>query len=242
MNISFSHIKALCFDFGNTLVEYGPAQVAYQYKKLVNTLTDLFGRCDSEHLKTIRDRQMVAPFSNGYRENDLRSICEELISELYRIIPEKDQIDALMEERYNAFVDVVTLPDDVPPLLHNLSRRYRLGLLSNYPCGRSVRDSLKKIGLSDVFESIVVSGEVGFVKPHTQPFETLLNELGLSPSECVYVGDNWLADVQGAKQIGMMAILTTQYVPYGTFEPSEGDHAPDVYIDHLEKLNELLMG
>jgi putative hydrolase of the HAD superfamily len=241
MPLSLSNIKALCFDFGNTLIEYGPVQVAYQYEKLVSILTELFGRCDTEHLKAIRDRQIVAPFTNGYRENDLRAICEELITELYGIIPEKPQIDAVMDVRYNAFVDVVTLPDDVLPLLHHLRQRYRLGLLSNYPCGRSIRDSLEKIGLSEMFDAIVISGEIGYAKPHAKPFETLLNTLLLSPPECVYVGDNWLADVQGAKRIGMTAIYTTQHVPYETFEASEGDHQPDMCIDHLENLNDLFM-
>ena len=109
MTPPFSNIKALCFDFGNTLIEYGPAQVAYQYEKLNHILMELFGRCNADHLKAIRDRQIVAPFNNGYRENDLRSVCEELIGELYDIIPDKNQIDALMEARYNAFVDVVTV-------------------------------------------------------------------------------------------------------------------------------------
>jgi HAD superfamily hydrolase (TIGR01509 family) len=241
MAISLSNIKALCFDFGNTLIEYGQAQVAYQYEKLVDILTELFGRCDPEHLKAIRDRQIIAPFNNGYRENDLRSICEELIRELYGIIPEKTHVDTLMEARYRAFVDVAALPDGVLMLLQKFSRRYQLGLLSNYPCGRSIRDSLKKIGLSDLFDAIVVSGEVGYAKPHTKPFETLLHNLRLSPSECVYVGDNWLADVQGAKRIGMTAILTTQYAPYETITPSEGDFVPDICIDRLEKLDNLLM-
>jgi len=241
MALSLSSIKAICFDFGNTLVEYGPSQVAYQYENLKNVLTALFGRCDMDRLKAIRDRQIVAPFSNGYRENDLRTLCEELIGELYDIVPEKDQIDVLMDARYHAFVDVINITDGVLTLLRKLSQRYQLGLLSNYPCGRSIRDSLNKIALSDMFEAIVISGEVGYAKPHAKPFEKLLNTLSLSSSECVYVGDNWLADIQGAKRIGMAAILTTQHIPYETVESSEGDHAPDICIDQLEQLNDLFL-
>ena len=88
---------------------------------------------------------------------------------------------------------------------------------------------------------VVISADIGYVKPHAKPFESMLSQLDLSPSECVYIGDNWLADVQGAKRMGMCSILTTQYVPYESFEPSEKDHSPDIRIDHLNELEKLLL-
>jgi len=234
-------IKAVCFDLGNTLIEFGPKQVLHLYAVLEKGLTEIFGSCDEAHLKTIRDRQIVAPFSNGYREEDLNSVCRELIHGLYNIIPEQYQVDRLVQIRYESFVDVIELSDGVIPLLNKLKKRYRLGLLSNYPCGRSIRDSIAKIKLPELFEVIVVSGEVGYVKPHARPFESMLSQLGLSPSECVYIGDNWLADVQGAKGMGMQSILTTQYVPYESFEPAKKDYQPDARITHFNELEGLLL-
>jgi FMN phosphatase YigB (HAD superfamily) len=84
-----------------------------------------------------------------------------------------------------------------------------------------------------------VSGEVGFVKPHPRPYELMLDGLGLNADQCVYVGDNWLADVQGAKGVGMRAVLTTQHVPYERFEPKEGDHQPEARIGNLSELEGL---
>ena len=241
MSIAIEKIKALCFDFGNTLVEFGPRQVIYQYAALEKVLTEMFGFCDTACLKTIRDRQIVVPFSNNYRENDLMSLCEELIRGIYNVVPEKSQVEAVVRTRYESFIHVVELPDGVLSLLNKLRQQYRLGFLSNYPCSRSIRDSIVKIGLSDMFEAVVISGDVGYVKPHAKPFETMLSQLHLFPSECVYIGDNWLADVQGAKRIGMGAIFTTQYTAYESFEPSEGDHVPDACIKHLDELEGLLL-
>lgn len=241
MNTVIQDTKALCFDFGNTLIEFGPKQIAHQYATLEEVMTELFGYCDSKRLKTIRDRQIVAPFSNGYRENDIRSLCEELIRGIYNIIPEEIHVNMLMQTRYESFVHIVELPDGVRLLLDKLRKRYRLALLSNYPCSRSIRDSLAKIGLFEMFEAVTISADVGYVKPHARPFETLLSQLGLFPSQCAYVGDNWLADVQGAKRIGMSAIFTTQYIPYESFKPAEGDHAPDARIGHLNELEELML-
>ena len=241
MSIVPEKIRAVAFDFGNTLVEFGPRQVERQYAVLAKALSQMFGTCDTERLKTIRDRQIVAPFNNGYRENDLRTICGELIRKIYDLAPSREQVDELMQVRYDSFLHAIELPNGVLPLLEKLRRRYRLALLSNYPSRQFLIDSLAKIGLSDTFETAVISGDVGYVKPHPKPFQTLLKRLDLPPAQCVYVGDNWLADVQGSKRIGMPAILTTQYEPYERFTPADGDHQPDARIKHLNELEELLL-
>ncbi|MDE0593914.1 MAG: HAD family hydrolase [Roseibacillus sp.] len=241
MSVQPDQTKALCFDLGNTLIEFGPRQIAHQYELLKGALEEMLGPCDGAALKAVRDRQIVAPYSNGYRENDLRECGAELIREIYEVEPEDHQVDALVEARYQAFMDGVEVTGEVLELLRKLQTRYRLALLSNYPCGRSIRDGLAKLGLAEFFACIVVSGEVGFVKPHPRPYELMLEGLGLNADQCVYVGDNWLADVQGAKGVGMRAVLTTQHVPYERFEPKEGDHQPEARIGNLAELEGLFL-
>ncbi|NNC87737.1 MAG: HAD family hydrolase [Akkermansiaceae bacterium] len=237
MGIEKRKTKALCFDLGNTLIEFGPRQVAHQYEELRRTLVEIFGHCDDERLKKVRDRQIVAPYYNGYRENDLTHCGTELIREIYEVEPEDHHVAELAEARYRAFLDGMEVAEGVLALLRRLSEHYRLALLSNYPCGRSIRDGLAKLGLAEFFEVIVISGEVGFVKPHRRPYEIMLEGLQLDAEECVYIGDNWLADVQGAKGIGMSAIYITQHVSYEQFEPQDGDHEPDARIEHIDHLD-----
>lgn len=71
IDADFKNIKVICFDLGNTLIEFGPRQIAKQYQGLTSKLTEIFGSCDTAKLKAIRDRQIVAPYHNGYRENDV---------------------------------------------------------------------------------------------------------------------------------------------------------------------------
>jgi HAD superfamily hydrolase (TIGR01549 family) len=241
MTFAKNGIKAVLFDYGNTLIEYGPRQVEAQYVALEKELSRLFGHCDSSRLKAIRDRQAMAPYNNGYVENDMKLISGELIEEMYQVIPEDAQILALIETRYKAFVRAIEVSSDVPSLLTKLRDQYRLGLVSNYPCSRSIEGSLKRTGLRDLFEAVVVSGDLGYAKPHPKPFEMMLDHLKLLPEECLFVGDNWLADVQGAKRMGMPAILISQYNPYEEFKPSDGDHQPDATISHLSELDSLLL-
>lgn len=241
MSYDFSRTKAVCFDLGNTLIEFGPRQVAVFNERLQGALEMEFGACDVEKLKEVRARQIVAPYHNDYIENNLTECCRELIEELYAAKPSTAQVEALAEVRYGSFMEMIELADEVQALLVRLGERYRLALLSNYPCGRSIRDGLDKVGLTAHFDTIVVSGELGFVKPHRRPYELLLEGLGEDPVDCVYVGDNWLADIQGAKGMGMGAVLTTQHVPYERFEPKDGDHEPDARIAHIGDLAELLL-
>ena len=233
-------VDTLIFDYGNTLIPYGPDQVRREFEALQRALSERYGECDSERLKTVRHRQMLAPYKNGYIEHDFEAVCRELIVEVFGLSPSRADVEAIMALRHRLFVEVVNLPEEVRPLLDRLRRHYRLGLLSNYPNFKALRESLDRIGISDLFSGIVVSGEVGFVKPHPTPFEALLKQLGDAPERCLFVGDNWLADIQGAKRIGMQAVLTTQYVAYEDFEPYPDDHEPDVRIAHLNELPAVL--
>ena len=57
-----------------------------------------------------------------------------------------------------------------------------------------------------------------------------------------HLGDNWLADVQGAKRLGMQMIRTMQYEAPERFDPQPGDFEPDAVIEHITQLREILEG
>lgn len=233
--------KALCFDLGNTLIEFGPRQIAMQFERFTAKLNEMFGSCDFDKLKEIRDRQIIAPYSNGYRENDVEECCRELIEGIYSLTATEAQVKELAEERYQTFVDIIELADNILPLLEDLGKRYRLALLSNFPSARSIRDGIEKLGMTKHFDVIVVSDDLGWVKPDPRPYQALLDQLGEKPEDCTYIGDNWLADIQGAKGMGMQTILTTEHLPYERFEPKEGDLQPDATIAHINELRGLFL-
>jgi putative hydrolase of the HAD superfamily len=241
MTLDSEKIRAIAFDYGNTLIEFGPRQIEYQYAALRDTLIRMFGNCDEQRLKSIRDRQSIEPLYTDYRENDLGVITAELVNDIYDIVPSEEQVNELIQTRYDSFLRVVNLTDDVLPLLKKLKKKYHVALLSNYPCGRTILDSLKKIGIDEIFDVTIISGDVGYVKPHPKPFEILLTELQSRPDQCVYIGDNWLADVQGSKRVGMHAVLTTQYAPYHNVKQNEDDYRPDAYIGCLTELENMLL-
>ena len=62
MSMAIENIKALCFDFGNTLVEFGPKQVIYQYAALERVLTEMFGFCCPDFCLRNRSLHVIPAF------------------------------------------------------------------------------------------------------------------------------------------------------------------------------------
>jgi epoxide hydrolase-like predicted phosphatase len=77
------------------------------------------------------------------------------------------------------------------------------GLISNsWGAGLSYDMSL----LDELFEAIVISGDVGMHKPEPAIYMLGAERLGLRPEECVFV-DDLRENCQGAEEVGMTAIL-----------------------------------
>lgn len=91
-----------------------------------------------------------------------------------------------------------------------LAAGVRTGVVSN--SDGSVRASLQRAGLIDLFEFVIDSHEVGVAKPHPAIFEAALAEMGLEATEVWYVGDSLFHDVEGALAAGLGdALLVDPY-------------------------------
>jgi len=96
------------------------------------------------------------------------------------------------------------LYDDAAPVLEAL-RGYglRIGLISN---GQRDLDAFARHHELDV-DVAVGSKSHGRTKPHASIFETALAALGVAADETVMVGDSYADDIEGARALGMRAIL-----------------------------------
>ena len=93
-------------------------------------------------------------------------------------------------------------------MLAALRPRYRLGVLSNLTHGPAAHRILEHLELAPYFEVILVSGDLGYRKPHPQVFQSLAQALDLPPSAIAFVGDDPRTDVQGAFDAGMRPVQT----------------------------------
>jgi epoxide hydrolase-like predicted phosphatase len=90
------------------------------------------------------------------------------------------------------------------------------GLISNSWGGASY----DRVEVDDLFDAVVISGEVGLHKPEPEIFRLGAERLGVAPEECVFV-DDLRENCEGAEAVGMTAIL---------------HRGPDGTIPELERL------
>jgi putative hydrolase of the HAD superfamily len=105
------------------------------------------------------------------------------------------------------------IPEEVPGLLENLQADgFTLGLITNR--SQPVDAYLAETGLEDYFCLALAAGEINQWKPEPGIFQFALKHLGASPQNTVYIGDNYYADVLGARRAGIYPVL---YDPQAIF-------------------------
>lgn len=114
------------------------------------------------------------------------------------------------EDEYWACVNRHTaMFPETAEVLRKLAIRYRLALVTNTQ-GQTKSDSHRLSefpALEGCFDKIVVAGEGDIAaKPDAEPFRLCLAGLDLSPTQAVFVGDDYRIDVCGALSVGMRAI------------------------------------
>lgn len=94
--------------------------------------------------------------------------------------------------------------EDALPVLEELrSADLRIGLVSN-----GIRDLNEFVVHHRLDVDVAIGSRAhGRVKPHPTIFQAALERLGAAPSESVMVGDSLAEDVEGARALGMRAIL-----------------------------------
>ena len=94
---------------------------------------------------------------------------------------------------------------DTKEVLPELKKNYNLYLLSNHV--PEAREIIEKLKLAEYFDKMIFSSEYEYEKPHVKIFNYAIEECDAQPENSVMIGDNLLADIMGAKQIGMNAVL-----------------------------------
>jgi putative hydrolase of the HAD superfamily len=116
-----------------------------------------------------------------------------------------------------AYKPEVYVPEQARMLLPSLRKAgYVLGVVSNRD--EPYQAELEEIGLGGYFHFSLAGGEVPAYKPEPEIFERALELAGSTAAETIYVGDNYFADVIGARSAGLHAVL---YDPTGLFPQAD---------------------
>ena len=105
------------------------------------------------------------------------------------------------------------VPDDVFGLLPGLKETgYKLAVVSNRV--KPYQEEVVTLGLAPFFVFSLAGGEINAWKPDPDIFMHACQRAGVKPEQTVYVGDNYFADVVGARRAGLRPVL---YDPRGIF-------------------------
>jgi len=96
------------------------------------------------------------------------------------------------------------LDEELVALIRELRERgLRTALLSNHPS--NLPDLLRRVGVEDVFDEVVVSALEGIAKPDPALYRRALERLGVAPEEAVFVDDQ-RANIEAARHLGIVSI------------------------------------
>jgi putative hydrolase of the HAD superfamily len=120
----------------------------------------------------------------------------------------------------------------IPPEAFDVLRKLReagflVGIVSNR--NHPLDDELEKFGLDGCIDLKLTAGEVNSWKPDPGIFLEAILRLEVNPAEVLYVGDNYYADVIGARNAGLHPVLLD---PDGVF--------PEVECDVIRELHDLI--
>ncbi len=205
-------IRVVFFDMGDTLTTILPSWetlyvnacarhgIQVDHDALVAATAAVFGALDADESRLTYEATEETD-QRYYREinGEILRRAGAPMNETMRSILDNLQKEFETPAHFHLF------PDAIATITALKEAGYRLGIISNWSW--NLPDLCDGLGITDCFEHIVTSARVGASKPHRAIFDYALNWFGARPEECVQIGDNAVADVLGARAVGMHGIL-----------------------------------
>jgi HAD superfamily hydrolase (TIGR01549 family) len=231
--------EAILFDVSDTLIEYSP-----NYAQIFgDRLCSLGFIISDEKAKEVSRavNMTICVQSQKEQEGEPHISDEDLTklldtSALSCIISNNIEISNLLKKLENMKLpkQEMNVVQGAFEVLDILKEKYRLAIISNHYTW--LIDCLNSIGLSQYFESIIISEIVGVAKPNIKIMEIALKELSLDAKKCLYVGDQPF-DVLCSKQAGMDCAWIT---PGDISLPSSIIYKEDFKITKITDLLQIL--
>lgn len=209
--VSFSakKIRAVTFDVGHTLIE--------PRDSVGNIYSEIAARHGRPGLSPAElDQRFFTVLQARGGAVNTRTDWEEIVDDTFAGLITPPPSTTFFPELFMRFAQAAEwrIYDDVLPALEALGQRgVRLGIISNWDI--RLRPLLVALGLASHFEVTVISAEFGCSKPAREIFDEAARHFSLPPDEILHVGDNWEADVAGARMVGFRSVQIARGLPKG---------------------------
>ena len=183
------NIKTIIFDLGGVLVDWNPEYVFLKEFKGDRIKMNWF----FDNICT----------SSWNEEQDGGKLMKDATEERIKLFPDYERLIKMFYGRWEEM-----LKDEIPgtvEILHKLkNKNYRLIALTNWSA-ETFPVAIRKYKFLELFEGIVVSGEIKMLKPFKEIYNYTLNKYNLDPKKCVFIDDR-LNNVEGAIKCGIKGI------------------------------------
>jgi len=211
-------IDTILFDNWNTLVQApglmrGGASVEIFQRSLRGQGFDHDAERFSEVYRPIARRQAKESEEAGWTEIDYIQRLLLTLEGLGVKEPRRSRLAIRAWDDYLAeWPKQTCFYPETPALLEKLQGEYKLGIVTNFMDGPTARRVFDDLGYEEIFDSLIVSAEMGYMKPSPVLFRRALDELGSKPENAIMVGDTYEVDVVGARKAGIRGVLVDVYV------------------------------
>lgn len=181
-------IKAIVFDYGG-VIEIG--------KSSVDVASEVLG-ISADKFRAVY-----------FKYNSLLNVENVPWEEVYaKVVDEFDDRKETIDKVKSAVRESLsenTINTDLVSLFPVLRKQgFKVAILSN--AGTDLREKLQKLRIMEMVDDVVISGEIGFQKPHKEAFEVLFNRLQIHSHEAVFIDDS-PKSLEKAEEIGYIPIL-----------------------------------
>lgn len=205
-------IKTLFFDAAGTLIHVAEP-VGQTYRRILAAHGMDANASDLEQgFRTTWKLHPPPSYERGERSADddkswWKSLFLNAVSSVFPDTQNPKSVHAAFEDAYTHYASPAAWCPypEVPAVLEALSTRLPLWIVSNFD--RRLISVLEGLGLARHFRGIILSSEVGASKPDRRMFDAALRAAGAVSHECLHVGDEEVADAQGARTAGIGCFL-----------------------------------
>jgi epoxide hydrolase-like predicted phosphatase len=137
--------------------------------------------------------------------SQLASVGKASVDDIWSALQEELNLDnEELEQLKKDFFTGDRLDESLVAFIRQLKGPYKIGMITNaWPDIRHWIENEWKI--ADAFDHIIISAEVGIVKPDPAIYELCLQALNVEPDEAIFI-DDFRENIEGAKSVGMQAI------------------------------------
>lgn len=230
-----SSLKVICFDLDDTICTLGEGERKARLI-LIDRLSqesgiprDEIARVyDIEWAKIKTDYMSLV--KDGLDDIDIRE--KNMISVLEILDLESNPLEYAKLYCTETMGGIHIFPD-ARGVMDALGEKYKLTMITN---GASAwqREKIEKLDIGGYFEEIIVSGELGHHKPSPKIFNEMTDRMGVTPTEIIYIGNDYRKDIQGAKDAGWRTAWVKRT------DEVRDETVPDYTISELSDLLDLL--